>query len=127
MMKNLRKIQKYLISFILSLLAILMAIYSWGPLWYTAYFTRPQQMEGYETPGNTFGINYPSSLFIWFGVFLVIFLFLMFLVAKKRKVAPSYLFWINGISISIIFAFILTWINGGNTFWFWHFLICTRM
>lgn len=102
------KFFNYITSAILCLVAVLTIFCTWSPLYSTINIT-PQYNGFIEQPTRAVGINYPISLLIWLGAFFVIFLFIFFILAKKRK-ASSRLFWINGILASIIGSHIFLWL-----------------
>jgi hypothetical protein len=114
------KLSNYLIPTILSLVAFLTIFCTWGPLFYPLFLTiynnvitTPQ--NGFEGPMRVVGVNYPTITFVWLSASFVIFLFVLFFFAKRSK-ASSGLFWINGISISIILSHIIMWISLANPF-----------
>lgn len=98
---------KYLISAILVIIAFVMLLATLSPfLLMTFNSVNPSINNAYEVPMRVVGANYPIySLYILAFSFIVGML-LLFLYAKRKK-TTSALFWINGISISLIIAHIV--------------------
>lgn len=95
-----------LISTILCLAAILTIFCTWIPLFLNISINT---FKNNSFMVRAFGINYPSSSFVCLGAAFFIFMFILFLLSRRRK-ASSYLFWINGISLSVILSHIIMWI-----------------
>jgi glucan phosphoethanolaminetransferase (alkaline phosphatase superfamily) len=102
---------KYLLSAVLVIAALLSILVTWSPLLFTLpdYTSRPLH-NGYEVPMGVVGVSYPLfSLYILAAAFIAGMLILFFL-ARKRKAALAR-FWINGISSALILAHAVMWLE----------------
>lgn len=97
----------FLTSAILCLVAVLTILCTWIPLFLSIYNNNTPLNDGYMVPTRAIGVNYPITSSVWLSVSFVIFIFILFL---QRRKASSCLFWINGISASIILSHLIMWI-----------------
>lgn len=112
-MSNNRRCSSYLVSVFLCLAVIVTLFITWSPFFIPILFTLYNNINSIFTNTGSavmvVGANYPKISFMWLGASFTIFIFLLFLLAKKRK-APSGFLWINGISTSIILSHLVMWL-----------------
>lgn len=105
------KRSKYLVSAILVIVALLLLVVTLSPFLLMMFNSAsPAINSGYDVPMRVVGANYPIFTLYILAFSFIACMLLLFLYAKRRK-TTSVLFWINGISISLIISHAAAWME----------------
>lgn len=102
------KLSSCIIGAILFIAAILVVYCTWSPFLLSFYSPVPASNNGYEVPMRVVGVNFPIASLIWLGVSFIVFLVLWIVLAGKKKNSAG-LFWLNGLSVSLLLAHAVMW------------------